>query len=125
MPSVAQALTSSIAAALGRLSETPSDLVFPDLPRRVVKVLLSQHRGGDGIIRPKMTQEELAHQAVGIPAKRQRRVGRFVRRTLIEVHDRAAANSRSCIRIASKWNQGSRWCGPSCLPSGEAWAGLK
>jgi CRP/FNR family cyclic AMP-dependent transcriptional regulator len=38
-PSVAQALASSLAASLRRLTEEASDLVFLDLPRRVAKVL--------------------------------------------------------------------------------------
>ncbi len=50
VPSVAQALASSVAAALRRLTEDASDLVFLDLPRRVAKVLLSQPRGDDGVI---------------------------------------------------------------------------
>jgi CRP/FNR family transcriptional regulator, cyclic AMP receptor protein len=45
MPSVTQAVMSSIAATLRRLTEAASDLVFLDLPRRVAKVLLSQPRG--------------------------------------------------------------------------------
>ena len=45
VPSAAQALTSSIAATLRRLTEATADLVFLDLPRRVAKVLLSQPRG--------------------------------------------------------------------------------
>jgi CRP/FNR family transcriptional regulator, cyclic AMP receptor protein len=60
VPSAAQALASSIAVTLRRLTEAASDLVFLDLPRRVAKVLLSQPRGEDGIIRPYMSQEELA-----------------------------------------------------------------
>ena len=42
----------SIAATLRRLTGSASDLVFLDLPRRVAKVLLSQPRGEDGVIRP-------------------------------------------------------------------------
>jgi CRP-like cAMP-binding protein len=62
---VAHALTSSLAATLRRLTEAASDLAFLDLPRRVAKVLLSQPRSGDGTIRPRLSQEELAHQAGG------------------------------------------------------------
>src|SRR5437016_1350074 len=65
VPSVAQALTAPLAATLRRLTEATSDLVFLDLPRRVAKVLLAQPRGDDGVIRPGMSQEELAHQAGG------------------------------------------------------------
>ena len=63
VPAAAQALTNSVAATLRRLTEAVSDLVFLDLPRRVAKVLLSQPRGDDGVIRPRMSQEQLAHQA--------------------------------------------------------------
>lgn len=62
VPSVGQALTSSIAAMLRRLTEAASDLIFLDMPRRVAKVLLSQPRGADGTIRLTLSQEELAHQ---------------------------------------------------------------
>ncbi|HEX7266291.1 MAG TPA: Crp/Fnr family transcriptional regulator, partial [Streptosporangiaceae bacterium] len=64
-PPVVQALLNSTTATLRRLTEAASDLVFLDLPRRVAKVLLSLPRGGDGIIRPALSQEELAHQAGG------------------------------------------------------------
>jgi CRP/FNR family transcriptional regulator, cyclic AMP receptor protein len=60
VPAAAQALTSGIAAALRRLTETTSDLVFLDLPRRVAKMLLTQPRGDDGVIRQHLTQEEYA-----------------------------------------------------------------
>ena len=65
VPSVSLALARSIAATLRRLTEEASDLVFLDLPRRVAKVLLAQPRDDDGIIRPKMSQEQLAHQIGG------------------------------------------------------------
>ena len=39
--------------------------MFLDLPRRVAKVVLSQPRDADGLIRLKMSQEQLAHQAGG------------------------------------------------------------
>jgi hypothetical protein len=45
--------------------EAAFDLVFLDLPRRVAKVLLSQPRGGDGVIRLRMNRGELAHQVGG------------------------------------------------------------
>jgi CRP/FNR family transcriptional regulator, cyclic AMP receptor protein len=65
VPTVGQAVLRSVAAMLRRLTEAASDLVFLDLPRRLAKVLLSQPRGEDGVIRPMMSQEELAHQAGG------------------------------------------------------------
>ena len=80
VPSAAQALASSLAATLRRLTEEASDLVFLDLPRRVAKVLLSQPRADDGVIGQKMRQEELAHQVGGGPAERQCRAAR-VRKT--------------------------------------------
>ena len=43
-----------------RLTETTSDLVFLDLPRRVAKMLLSQPRNADGLITRQLTQEEYA-----------------------------------------------------------------
>jgi CRP-like cAMP-binding protein len=89
VPSAAQALTSSIAATLRRLTEAASDLVFLDLPRRVAKVLLSQPRGGDGIIRPTVSQEELAHQAGGTRQSINAALRGFERRGWIEVQDRA------------------------------------
>jgi len=85
----APALTSSVAATLRRLTEAASDLVFLDLPRRVAKVLLSQPRGEDGIIRPKISQEELAHQAGGTRQSVNAALRGFERRGWIEVHDRA------------------------------------
>lgn len=62
VPPAAQALAASIAAALRRLTEAASDLVFLDLPRRVARVLASQAPDDDGVIRLKLRQEELAHQ---------------------------------------------------------------
>jgi CRP/FNR family transcriptional regulator, cyclic AMP receptor protein len=89
VPSVAQALTSSLAATLRRLTEAASDLVFMDLPRRVAKVLLSQPRSGDGTIQPSLSQEELAHQAAGTRQSINAALRGFQRRGWIEVHDRA------------------------------------
>jgi CRP/FNR family transcriptional regulator, cyclic AMP receptor protein len=89
VPSVAQALTHSIAATLRRLTEATSDLVFLDLPRRLAKVLLSLPRGDDGVIRPKMNQEELAHQVGGTRQSVNAALRGFERRGWIEVHDRA------------------------------------
>lgn len=62
VPSVSQAWTDSLAAALRRLTEAVSDLVYLDMSRRVAKVLLNQPRGDDGVIRLTFTQEELGHQ---------------------------------------------------------------
>jgi CRP/FNR family transcriptional regulator, cyclic AMP receptor protein len=89
VPSAAHALTLSIAATLRRLTEAASDLVFLDLPRRVAKMLLSQPRGDDGIIRPKISQEELAHQVGGTRQSVNAALRGFERRGWIEVHDRA------------------------------------
>jgi CRP/FNR family transcriptional regulator, cyclic AMP receptor protein len=89
VPSVTQALMSSIAANLRRLTEAASDLVFLDLPRRVAKVLLGQPRGGDGVIELKMSQEELAHQVGGSRQSVNAALRGFERRGWIEVRDRA------------------------------------
>jgi CRP/FNR family cyclic AMP-dependent transcriptional regulator len=89
VPSVTQALMTSIAATLRRLTEAASDLVFLDLPRRVAKVLLSQPRRDDGVIELKMSQEELAHQVGGSRQTVNLALRGFERRGWIEVHDRA------------------------------------
>jgi CRP/FNR family cyclic AMP-dependent transcriptional regulator len=89
VPSAAQALASSLAATLRRLTEAASDLVFLDLPRRVAKVLLGQPRGDDGIIRQKMSQEEFARQVGGARQSVNSALRGFERRGWIEVHDRA------------------------------------
>ena len=89
VPSAAQALASSLAATLRRLTEAASDLVFLDLPRRVAKVLLGQPRGDDGIIRQKMSQEEFARQVGGARQSVNAALRGFERRGWIEVHDRA------------------------------------
>ena len=91
VPSAAQALTSSIAATLRRLTEDTADLVFLDLPRRVAKILLSQPRGDDGVIRPRMSQEELAHQAGSTRQSVNAALRGFERRGWIEMRDRAVA----------------------------------
>jgi CRP-like cAMP-binding protein len=80
---------SSIAATLRRLTEATSDLVFLDLPRRVAKVLLNQPRGDDGIIRLKLSQEQLAHQAGGTRQSVNAALRGFERRGWIEAQDRA------------------------------------
>ena len=88
-PPVVQSLLNSTAATLRRLTEAASDLVFLDLPRRVAKVLLSLPRGDDGVIRPALSQEELAHQAGGTRQSINATLRGFERRGWIEVHDRA------------------------------------
>ena len=91
VPSAAEALTSSIAATLRRLTEATADLVFLDLPRRVAKILLSQPRGDDGVIRLRMSQEELAHQAGSTRQSVNAALRGFERRGWIEMHDRTVA----------------------------------
>jgi CRP/FNR family cyclic AMP-dependent transcriptional regulator len=88
-PPVVLALLNSTTATLRRLTEAASDLVFLDLPRRVAKVLLSLPRGDDGVIRPALSQEELAHQAGGTRQSINATLRGFERRGWIEVHDRA------------------------------------
>jgi CRP/FNR family cyclic AMP-dependent transcriptional regulator len=89
VPPAAQALLSSIAVTLRRLTEAASDLVFLDLPRRVAKVLLNQPRGDDGAIRLKLSQEELAHQVGSTRQSVNAALRGFERRGWIDVHDRA------------------------------------
>src|SRR5215469_1305949 len=91
VPAAAQALTSALATDLRRLTETTSDLVFLDLPRRVAKMLLSQPRNDDGVIGQQLTQEEYARllgstrQSVNIALRG------FERRGWIEMRDRSVA----------------------------------
>jgi CRP-like cAMP-binding protein len=88
VPSAAQALISSIAASLRRLTEAASDLVFLDLPRRLAKVLLSQAWGHDGTIRLNVSQQELGHQVGATRQSVNAALRGFERRGWIEVHDR-------------------------------------
>jgi CRP/FNR family transcriptional regulator, cyclic AMP receptor protein len=88
VPSVAQALTASIAATLRRLTGEAGDLVFLDLPRRVAKILLSQPRGADGTIQLRMSQEELAHQVGGTRQSVNAALRGFERRGWLEMRDR-------------------------------------
>jgi CRP/FNR family transcriptional regulator, cyclic AMP receptor protein len=89
VPSAAQALTNSIADTLRRLTDVTADLVFLDLPRRVAKVLLGQPRAEDGTIRPRLNQEELAHQVGSTRQSVNAALRGFERRGWIEMHDRA------------------------------------
>jgi CRP/FNR family transcriptional regulator, cyclic AMP receptor protein len=88
VPSVAQALTSSIAATLRRLTGEAGDLVFLDLPRRVAKVLLNQPKDPGGVIRLRMSQEELAHQVGGTRQSVNAALRGFERRGWLEMRDR-------------------------------------
>lgn len=89
VPAAALALARSVAATLRRLTESAGDLVFLDLPRRVAKVLLSQPPDEDGLIRLKMSQEQVAHQAAGTRQSVNAALRGFERRGWIEVQDRA------------------------------------
>jgi CRP/FNR family cyclic AMP-dependent transcriptional regulator len=89
VPPAANALASSVAATLRRLTEATSDLVFLDLPRRVAKVLLSQSRDGDGVIWPHLTQEELARHAAATRQSVNAALHGFERRGWITVNGRA------------------------------------
>lgn len=89
VPAVGQALASAIAATLRRLTEATSDLVFLDLPRRVAKLLLSQPRGGDGVISQQLTQEEYARRLGSTRQSVNIALRGFERRGWIEVRDRA------------------------------------
>ncbi len=88
VPLVAQAMANSIAAALRRLTEAASDLVFLDLPRRVAKVLASQAPDDDGVIRVKLRQEELAHQVGATRQSVNATMRGFRRRGWLEIDDR-------------------------------------
>jgi CRP/FNR family transcriptional regulator, cyclic AMP receptor protein len=89
VPSAAQALMSSVAASLRRLTEAASDLVFLDLPRRIAKILLSQARDDEGTIRLSLSQQELAHQVGGTRQSVNAALRGFERRGWIEAHDRS------------------------------------
>jgi len=89
VPAAAQALTNSIAATLRRLTEVTTDLVFLDLPRRVAKILLGQPTGEDGLIRFRMSQEELAHQVGSTRQSVNAALRGFERRGWIQMQDRA------------------------------------
>jgi len=88
VPAAGQALASSVAATLRRLTDATSDLVFLDLPRRVAKVLLSQPRDDAGVISPHLTQEQLAHQAAGTRQSVNSAMRGFERRGWIGVNGR-------------------------------------
>jgi CRP/FNR family transcriptional regulator, cyclic AMP receptor protein len=88
VPSVAQALTGSIAGTLRRLTGEAGDLVFLDLPRRVAKVVLSQPKDADGLIRLRMNQEELARQVGGTRQSVNTALRGFERHGWLEVRDR-------------------------------------
>ena len=88
MPLAAQAVASSIAAALRRLTEAASDLVFLDLPRRVAKVLAGQAPDDDGVIRVRLRQEELAHQVGATRQSVNAAVRGFHRRGWLQIDDR-------------------------------------
>lgn len=88
-PAAEHALLRSIAVTLRRLTEAASDLVFLDLPRRVAKVLLSQPRGEDGVIRPPLSQEELAHQIGGSRQSVNAALRGFERRGWIQMRGRS------------------------------------
>jgi CRP/FNR family cyclic AMP-dependent transcriptional regulator len=89
VPSAGQALASSVAVTLRRLTDATSDLVFLDLPRRLAKVLLSQPLDGDGVIRPHLSQAQIAHQAAGTRQSVNAAMRGFERRGWIEVNGRA------------------------------------
>jgi len=89
VPPAAQALANSVAAALRRLTEAASDLVFLDLPRRVARVLASQAPDADGVIRLKLRQEELAHQVGATRQSVNAAMRAFQRRGWLEIHDGA------------------------------------
>jgi CRP/FNR family cyclic AMP-dependent transcriptional regulator len=100
VPAAAQALAEAMAASLRRLTDVASDMVFLDLPRRVAKVLASQMPDGDGVIRLKQRQEDLAHQVGATRQSVNAALRGFQKRGWIQVNERtvtvtqAAALSR-------------------------------
>jgi CRP/FNR family transcriptional regulator, cyclic AMP receptor protein len=70
-----------------------------DLPRRVAKVLLSQPKAGNGMIQPKISQEQLAHPAGGTRQSVNAALCSLERRGWIETRDRALAiNQAAALR---------------------------
>ena len=88
VPSVRQALAVSIAGTLRRLTEATADLVFLDLPRRLAKTLLTA-QGPDGMIGPKISQQELARQIGGTRQSVNAALRGFQRRGWIEIRGQA------------------------------------
>jgi CRP-like cAMP-binding protein len=88
VPAASQALAGSVAETLRRLTEETSDLVFLDLPRRAAKVLLSQPHDSAGVIRPHLTQEQLARQVAGTRQSVNAALRGFERRGWIAVDGR-------------------------------------
>jgi CRP/FNR family transcriptional regulator, cyclic AMP receptor protein len=88
VPTAAQALAEAMAASLRRLTDAASDMVFLDLPRRVARVLVSQTPDGDGVIRLKQRQEELANQVGATRQSVNAALRGFQRRGWIQLHER-------------------------------------
>lgn len=88
VPAAGRALAGSVASTVRRLTEATSDLVFLDLPRRVAKVLLSQSRDSIGVVRPQLTQEQLARQVAGTRQSVNAALRGFERRGWIAVEGR-------------------------------------
>jgi CRP/FNR family transcriptional regulator, cyclic AMP receptor protein len=62
-PAFQQALLTSLAATVRRLTGDAADLVFLDIPRRVAKLLLTLPRAdGTHVVRTRLTQTELAER---------------------------------------------------------------
>jgi CRP/FNR family transcriptional regulator, cyclic AMP receptor protein len=89
VPAAADVLASAIAANLRRLTEATSDMVFLDLPRRVAKMLISQPRGGDGVLEQQLTQTEYARQLGSTRQSVNLALRGFERRGWIELNDRS------------------------------------
>ena len=89
VPAAAQALTTSVAATLRRLTDAAADLVFLDLPRRVAKMLLTQPRDATGAIRLELSQEQLARHVGGTRQSVNAALKGFEKRGWLDLHDRA------------------------------------
>jgi CRP-like cAMP-binding protein len=97
VPAAGQALTSSIAATLRRLTDEPSDLVFLDLPRRVAKLLLSQPQDDQGVVRLSLRQEDLAHQVGGTRQSVNAALGGFQRRGWVDVRGQTVTVTQAAL----------------------------
>ena len=89
VPAAAQALTTSVAATLRRLTDAAADLVFLDLPRRVAKMLLTQPRDATGAIQLELSQEQLARHVGGTRQSVNAALKGFEKRGWLDLHDRA------------------------------------
>lgn len=86
-PEVLRAVAESLAAGMRRLTEQAADLVFLDLPRRLVKLLLDRADGvrTGGVVAVAATQSELASMLGVTRQSLNRSLSGLVRRGWLEV----------------------------------------